>query len=152
MLFLHEIVINCLVFFSSLSSKVFFTRFASSSDILASTRPPTPMTPAYFPSFRTGYSDPGYSSALTSSHPDLILPAMFFVSSKPMLSALIHLCLNPSGAGGASKDDGGVQVVGFFPFLLFDSREKFYFIIFHTLIPPSRLIVLRTLRVALPIF
>ena len=25
---------------------------------------------------------------------------------------LIHLCLNPSGAGGASKDDGGVQVVG----------------------------------------
>ncbi len=54
----------------------------------------------------------GYSSALTNSQPDLNLPETFFVSSKPTLSALIHLCLNPSGAGGASRDDGGVQTLG----------------------------------------
>ena len=27
------------------------------------------------------------------AHPDLILPDMFFVSSKPIVSVLIHLCL-----------------------------------------------------------
>jgi hypothetical protein len=37
---------------------------------------------------------------------------MFDESSNPMLSALSHLCLNPSGAGGASKDDGGDQTLG----------------------------------------
>jgi hypothetical protein len=37
---------------------------------------------------------------------------MFLVSWKPTLSALIHLYLNPLGAGGASRDDGGTHTLG----------------------------------------
>jgi len=37
---------------------------------------------------------------------------MFLVSWKPILSALIHLYLNPSGAGGASREDGGTHTFG----------------------------------------
>ena len=34
------------------------------------------------------------------------------MSSKPTLSALIHLCLKPLGAGGASREDGGTHTFG----------------------------------------
>jgi hypothetical protein len=34
------------------------------------------------------------------------------VSWNPKVSVLIHLCLKPVGAGGASKDDGGDQTFG----------------------------------------
>jgi hypothetical protein len=37
---------------------------------------------------------------------------MFFVSTNPKTSILTHLCLNPSGALGVSKYDGGVQTFG----------------------------------------
>jgi hypothetical protein len=38
---------------------------------------------------------------------------MFFVSTNPRISTLTHLCLNPSGALGVSKYDGGAQTFGF---------------------------------------
>jgi hypothetical protein len=49
------------------------------------------------------------------------------VSSKPKLSALIHLCRKPSGAGGASKDEGGVHSTGrLVASLVSDARESFF--------------------------
>jgi hypothetical protein len=38
---------------------------------------------------------------------------MFFVSTNPRISTLTHLCLNPFGALGVSKYDGGDQTFGF---------------------------------------
>ena len=50
------------------------------------------------------------------------------MSWKPTLSALIHQYLNPSGAGGASKDDGGTQTFGLSDFDLdWFAREVFSF-------------------------
>jgi len=79
---------------------------------------------------------------------------MFFVSSKPTLSALIHLCLNPSGAGGASRDDGGVQTLGLSVLDLVSlAREVLMiFVFFHMPIPPSWLNVSHILQVAHLIF
>ena len=57
----------------------------------------------------------------------------FAESMKPMVSALIHLCTMPCGAGGASKLDGGVQSVFLLTFSrISDSRDDvvlFFFII-----------------------
>jgi hypothetical protein len=56
---------------------------------------------------------------------------MFFVSSNPKLSALIHLCLKPSGAVGASKDDGGVQTLGLSVFDLVSTAREVLIVFFR---------------------
>jgi hypothetical protein len=54
---------------------------------------------------------------------------MFLVSSKPTLSARIHLCLKPLGAGGASRDDGGTHTFGLSDLdLVWFAREVFLFL------------------------
>jgi hypothetical protein len=51
---------------------------------------------------------------------------MFFVSTNPRISTLTHLCLNPSGALGVSKYDGGVQTFGLaFGLTVFDCATTF---------------------------
>ena len=50
------------------------------------------------------------------------------MSSKPIVSALIHLCLVPGGASGASSDEGGVQglLLARIPEEIAKSREEYY--------------------------
>ena len=71
-----------------------------------------------------------YSSALTNSYPSLSLPKIFLLSWKPTDSALIHLCLKPSGAGGASRDEGGLYTFGLSVFdRVTAAREVFWSVI-----------------------
>jgi hypothetical protein len=47
---------------------------------------------------------------------------------KAYASALIHLYLNPSGAGGASREDGGTHTLGLSDFdRVWFAREVFLF-------------------------
>jgi hypothetical protein len=56
---------------------------------------------------------------------------------KPIDSALIHLCLNPSGAGGASRDDGGLYSFGLSVFDRVTAAREVLFFLFSYAYAPS---------------
>ena len=53
------------------------------------------------------------------------------MSSNPKLSARIHLWRNPSGAVGASREDGGVHTLGLSVLDLSELAREVIFFCFH---------------------